>query len=92
MFFLIDPIHYISEYLLTFCTRLFKPRLIFNNSEYSKFGLIYDNSTKPMQISRPILKLVIYILYEGESIIIPTVCFIFRKSRTETLQLHNFST
>jgi len=29
--------------------------------------------------------------YEGESIIIRTVCFIFRKTRTEILQLHNFS-
>jgi hypothetical protein len=32
------------------------------------------------------------LLYEGESIIIPTVCFIFRKTRAEILQLHNFST
>ena len=31
------------------------------------------------------------LLYEGESIIIRTVCFIFRKTRAEILQLHNFS-
>ena len=29
--------------------------------------------------------------YEGESIIIRTVCFIFIKTRAEILQLHNFS-
>jgi len=33
-----------------------------------------------------------YNIYEGESIIIRTVCFIFRKTRAEILQLHNFST
>jgi len=32
------------------------------------------------------------IIYEGESIIIRTVCFIFIKTRAEILQLHNFST
>jgi hypothetical protein len=32
------------------------------------------------------------LLYEGESITIRTVCFIFRKTRAEILQLHNFST
>jgi hypothetical protein len=31
-------------------------------------------------------------LYEGESIITRTVCFIFRKTWAEILQLHNFST
>jgi hypothetical protein len=31
-------------------------------------------------------------LYEGVSTIIRTVCFIFRKTRAESLQLHNFST
>jgi hypothetical protein len=29
-------------------------------------------------------------LYEGESIIIRTVCFIFIKTMAEILQLHNF--
>jgi hypothetical protein len=31
-------------------------------------------------------------MYEGESIIIRDVCFIFIKIRVEILQLHNFST
>jgi len=31
-------------------------------------------------------------IYEAESIIIRTVCFIFIKTRAEILQLHNFST
>jgi len=32
-----------------------------------------------------------YTTYKGESIIICTVCFIFRKTRAEILQLHNLS-
>jgi hypothetical protein len=30
--------------------------------------------------------------YEGESIIIPNICFIFIKAKVEILQLRNFST
>jgi len=36
--------------------------------------------------------LVLRCIYEGESVIICTVCFIFKKTRAEILQLHNFST
>jgi len=32
------------------------------------------------------------LLYEGESIIIRNVCFVFIETRVEILQLHNFST
>jgi hypothetical protein len=39
-----------------------------------------------------ILFLVSGSVYEGESITIRTVCFIFRKTRAEILQLHNIST
>jgi len=39
-----------------------------------------------------VVKMYRHYIYEGESIIIRTVCFIFIKTRAEILQLYNFST
>jgi len=38
------------------------------------------------------MNIVLLNMYEGESIIIRDVCFIFIKRRVEILQVHNFST